>query len=62
MTDLETIGAQQKLIEKLERKVKRLEKRLLTKKKYEEMMLVNACATPSFIAEINEKDRRALSD
>ena len=59
MTELETA---QRTIEKLERKIERLEKRLLAKKKYEEMMLVNACATPSFIAEIDRKDKQAMSD
>jgi hypothetical protein len=47
--------------EKLERKIARLEKRLLTKKKYEKLMLIHTGATPRFIGEIDAKDQEALS-
>ena len=55
MTDKETI-------DKLQKQVKRLKKRLLEKKKYELGMLINSGATPRFIAEIDEKDQKAMSD
>ena len=62
MTDLEALATQQKLIEKLQRKIKRLEKRLLTKKKYETMDLEQRGATPQIIAQIDAKDAEAMSD
>ena len=49
-------------IKKLERKIKRLEKRLLTKKKYDTMDLEQRGATPQFIAQIDAKDAEAMSD
>ena len=60
MTDAETIAKLQKLVEKQERKIKRLEKRFLEKKKYETAMLINTCATPQFLMKIDQKDREAL--
>lgn len=62
MTDSETIASQKKQIEKLERKIKRLEARLLKKQKYETGLLVNAGATPRYINEIHQKDSEALCD
>ena len=62
MTDAETIATQQKTIEKLQRKVKRLEKRLLTKQQYETELLINTGATPKYIGEIHKKDQAALSE
>ncbi len=62
VTDSETIAAQQKAIEKLQRKVKRLETRLLKKQKFETEMLINSGATPRYINEIHQKDEEALSD
>lgn len=62
MTDGELLAAQQKQIEKLLRKVKRLEKRLLDKKKYETETLVQQGATPQFIAKIDAKDKQALEE
>jgi hypothetical protein len=60
LTDAEIITKQQKEIEKLQRKVKRLEKRLLDKKKYETEDLLQRGATPQFIEHIDQKDRAAL--
>jgi uncharacterized coiled-coil protein SlyX len=61
MKTLETIIAeQQKIIEKLQRKIKRMEKRLLEKKKYETEDLIQRGATSQFIANIDDKDRRAM--
>lgn len=62
MTDSELILKQQKTIDKLERKLARLEKRLMAKQKYETALLINTGATPRYVAEIHEKDRVALSD
>jgi len=47
-------------IKKLERKIKRLEKRLLSKKKYETMDLIQKGATAEFRAQIDAKDAEAL--
>ena len=58
--DAEIIKDQQLTIEKLTRKVKRLEKRLLSKAKYEKDLLINTGATPKFITGIEDKDREAL--
>ena len=60
MTDTETLAKLQKLVEKQDRKIKRLEKRFLEKKKYERAMLINTCSTPQFISMIDQKDREAL--
>ena len=60
MTELE--NKQQATIEKLERKIKRLEKRLIEKKKYELGYLMAATATPQLIEKIEAKDRAALAD
>jgi hypothetical protein len=60
MTDSEISAKQQKEIEKLQRKVKRLEKRLLDKKKYETEDLLQRGATPQFIENIDQKDRAAM--
>jgi hypothetical protein len=48
--------------QKLERKVRRLEKRLLEKKVFEKEDLIQRGATPRFIEKIDEKDREAMSD
>jgi hypothetical protein len=61
MTDEEIIRAQRDLIEKLQRKIKRLEKRLVDKKRYEAELLLNTGATPRFIAEVDAKDQKVLS-
>lgn len=45
---------------KLERKVGRLEKRLLTKKKFETMDLIEKGATAEFRANIDAKDQAAM--
>lgn len=62
MTDSEIIAKQQKEIEKLQRKVKKLEKRLLDKQFYETELLVNTGATPQHIVGIHKKDDAALAD
>ena len=62
MTDSELIAKQQKTIEKLERKIKRLEKRLLEKKAFETEDLIQRGATGAFIARIDAKDQEALKD
>lgn len=62
MTDQETIAKQQKEIDKLKRKIVRLEKRLLDKQKYETEMLINTGATPRYIAGIHQKDEAALAE
>ena len=62
MTDSEIIAKQQKEIEKLQRKVKRLEKRLLEKKSYETEDLLQRGATSGFIAKIDAKDQAALRE
>ena len=49
-------------IKKLERKIKRLEKRLIEKKKFEREDLIQRGATPQFIEKIDAKDREALKD
>jgi hypothetical protein len=48
--------------EKLERKVARLEKRLLAKKRYETEDLVQRGATAQFIKHIDDKDQAAMKD
>ena len=60
MNDTELLATQQKTIEKLTRKVKRLEKRLLEKKKYETETLIQLGSTPQYIDKIDAKDRAAL--
>lgn len=60
MNDSEIISKQQKEIEKLQRKIARLEKRLLAKKKYETEDLLQRGATPQFIHHIDQKDQAAL--
>ena len=60
MTDAEIITKQQKEIEKLLRKIKRLEKRFLDKKKYETEDLLQRGYTPQFIHHIDQKDQAAL--
>lgn len=60
MTNLET--KQAKEIEKLKRKVTRLEKRFLEKKAFETVDLIQRGSTPQFIQKIHEKDAAALSD
>lgn len=47
--------------EKLERKTARLEKRLMSKKKYETEDLIQRGATARFIQHIDDKDQEALS-
>lgn len=47
---------------KLERKIKRLEKRLLEKKKFETMDLIQKGATSAFIEKIDAKDRAAMKE
>ena len=59
MTDLETKQAK---IEKLERKIKRLEKRLTENAAYEKGYLINTSTTPQLIAKIEAKDKAALAD
>ena len=61
MTNEETITKQQAQIEKLEKQVARLKKRLETKKKYETETLIQLGSTPAYIAKIDQKDREALS-
>jgi hypothetical protein len=51
-----------KIVAKLERKIKRLEKRLLEKKKFELGYLINASTTPQLLERIDAKDRAALAD
>jgi hypothetical protein len=60
LTDAEIITKQQKEIEKLLRKIKRLEKRFLDKKKYETEDLLQRGYTPQFIERIDQKDKAAL--
>jgi hypothetical protein len=48
--------------QKLERKVKRLEKRLTEKKKFETMDLIQKGATAEFRAKIDKKDSEALKE
>lgn len=62
MTTEELLAAQQKAIEKLQRKIVRLEKRLLTKKKYETEDMIQRGYTPQFIEKIDAKDRAALKE
>lgn len=62
MTDAETILKQQRTIERLTRKVKRLENRLIEKKSFEREDLIQRGATPQFIDKIDRKDREALED
>ena len=62
MTDTEIIAKLTAQNEKLLRKVKRLEKRLLEKKAFETMDLEQKGATAQFIARIDAKDRAALAD
>ena len=47
-------------IKKLERKIKRLEKRLIEKKAFETMDLIQKGATADFRAKIDAKDKAAL--
>ena len=61
MTDAETITKQQETIERLKRKIKRLENRLRDKQKYETGLLVATGATPAYITKIHNKDDEALS-
>ena len=60
LTDAEIITKQQKEIEKLQRKIARLEKRFLAKKKYELEDLFQRGATTTFMDHIDQKDRAAL--
>ena len=62
MTDIEIIQAQQTAIEDLQKRVKKLAKRLREKMRYEADMLVSCGCTPRYIASVAEKDRKALED
>ena len=62
MTDTEIIQAQQSAIEKLQRQVKRLKKRLLVKKQYETDLLVEAGFSPKYLEGVDAKDRAALEE
>jgi len=48
--------------QKLERKAKRLETRLLKKQYYETELLVNTGATPRHIVDIHKKDEAAMAE
>ena len=60
MTDTEIIAAQQKAIEGLQKKLKKIAERLRTKMKYEENILLGTGAPASFVAKIQRKDLKAL--
>ena len=62
MTDTELIAEQQAAIKALQRRVRKLVKRLKEKKKYEAGLLLNCGCTPKYIFDIDEKDRKALEE
>ena len=62
MTDVEIIAAQQLVIDQLQKRVKKLTRRLKEKKKYELQFLINAGCTPAYIEAIDEKDRKVMEE
>ena len=63
MTKLEDLlKEQQTIIEKQQKWVRKLLKRLKEKKKYELQFLINTSCTPQYIADIDAKDKRAMEE
>jgi len=62
LTDTEIIAQQDAAIKKLQRRVNRLEKRLLEKKFYETADMVARGYEPRFIAKVDAKDAAALAE
>jgi DNA-dependent RNA polymerase auxiliary subunit epsilon len=62
LTDTEIIQAQHDAIQALQKRVKRLSRRLLEKKKYEIEFLKIAGASADYLNKINQKDEAALRE
>jgi len=60
LTDTEIIQAQHDAIQALQKRVKRLSRRLLEKKKYEIEFLKMAGASTEYLRKIDRKDQAAL--
>ena len=62
MTDVEIIAAQQLVIDQLQKRVKKLTRRLKEKKKYELQFFINAGCTQEYFEAIDEIDRNVMEE
>ena len=60
-SEIEIIAEQQQVIQKLQRKIWRLEKRLQEKIKYEYGLLQGVGIDPNLLAKIQAKDQKVLN-
>jgi hypothetical protein len=60
--DQDLLGQQQRIIERQQKWIRKLIRRMNAKRKYEREMLIHCSATADYINEIDRKDRLALEE